>query len=105
MDNVVEVEFNKEVNETVQRFAKLVGLVEDNNDNILRDPVKYFNMAMEKIAGLQETIRRANDALLPKFEYMADDGVVLNSMETISMPYSRYVQLVECSEVIKNSEF
>lgn len=61
-DNVTPVDFGKEHNEAVARFARLMGLVEEHHEDIRRHPVKHLQAASDEIVRLRLILRDAEDA-------------------------------------------
>lgn len=61
-DNVTPVEFGKEHNEAVARFARLMGLVEEHHEDIRRDPIKHLKAASDEIVRVRLIVRDAMDA-------------------------------------------
>lgn len=61
-DNVTPVDFGKEHNEAVSRFARLMGLVEEQHEDIRRHPVKHLKRASDEIVRLRLVLREAEDA-------------------------------------------
>lgn len=61
-DNVTPVDFGKEHNEAVSKFARLMGLVEEHHEDIRRDPVKHLKRAGDEIVRLRLVLRDAEDA-------------------------------------------
>lgn len=61
-DNVTPVDFGKEHNEAVARFARLMGLVEEQHEDIRRDPVKHLQQAGDEIVRLRLVLRDAEEA-------------------------------------------
>lgn len=61
-DNITPVDFGKEHNEAVARFARLMGLVEEQHEDIRRNPLKHLKQAGDEIVRLRLVLRDAEDA-------------------------------------------
>ncbi len=58
---VIQHDFGKEERESARRFARLVGLVEERNQDILANPIKYLDQAHDEIVRLRLFIEELID--------------------------------------------
>lgn len=63
--SVIESESKFKDKSTVDKFIKLMGLIEKNEAAILQNPIKYLDMASKEIAEAKQKLRSVQDALFP----------------------------------------
>lgn len=78
MGDIIKRDFGKAEREAARQFARLLKLAEDRDQDILENPIKYFNMASEKLSEQEMFIHRLWEALrLPwvsSANYQPGDG-------------------------------
>lgn len=109
-DDVISVNFGKEEREHARKLARLLGLLEDHHEDILRDPVKYIKMASEENAKLRDQIEQAREVWrkrkpsINKFSSLAEleRGPVQSDMpRTLMIDQDDYYALKEMLEIIQ----
>lgn len=76
MADVVAVDFGKEDREHARRFARLMGLLEAHEEDVLRNPGKHLKLAHDEISRLRRSIDGIRRA------YRRSTGPVITNHET-----------------------
>lgn len=101
MDEVIEHDFGKERIEAARRMARLIGLIEQREADILADPVKFFDLASDKICQLREGINNARDALRQPFCWEISEAEELRpGAKTIVVDEADYKRLRACADLV-----
>lgn len=100
-ENVLHVDFGREVREHSRRLSRLVGLVEDQEQELLTDPRRLFDMACEAIALRDQVIRDAQDALRQKIQFEYNPGPIsFEPFRTVHVPADEYERMKKAAEII-----
>lgn len=71
MADVVPVDFGKEDREHARRFSRLMGLVEQREADILREPGKYLKQSYEEVSRTRMAVEQIKStwrrAMMPKY--------------------------------------
>lgn len=68
MDNVINTDAFKQA-ETLNTFRRLVGLLDKHNEEILKDPLRYFREAKEVIARKEKKLMDLEMAAFPRPDF------------------------------------
>jgi hypothetical protein len=94
---VIEHDFGKNDRETVRRFARLMGIVEEHHADILRDPIKHLQAAGKRIAELEIFIRSLQEASRSWARTRPLEGRL-----KIQEPFRIMPEEYECWQAVKN---
>lgn len=102
MGEVKQVDFGKERNETAQRFARLLGIVQERHEDIYRRPEHYLQLAYDELYMLRAKIKLAQDALrAPVLTYESETKPQYERLETINVPLEEYRRLQRCAATVE----
>jgi hypothetical protein len=102
MSDVVKVEFGKDAREAQRAYARLSGLVEEQEQDFLRDPAKFFRHAASELHRRDQYIRSLEDAIRPNVEISTRaDPITYEPMETVRVMKRDYDLLVKLKELIR----
>ena len=100
MADVIAHDFGKERTEAARMMARLLGLLDKREADILADPVKFFNQAGERIGQMQQGIKDARDALRIKLDYEpSDDHKIIGSLY---VPADEWERLQACAAIVRD---
>lgn len=101
MAEVIAHDFGKERTESARRMARLIGLIEQREADILADPVKFFNLASDKICQLREGIDNARNALRQPFCWEISEAEALRPCaKTIVVDEAEFNRLRACADLV-----
>lgn len=103
-DNVTEVNFGKAQREVAREFARLFGIVEAMEADILANPVEHLRVAMDRMAALQGGIRRAQEALLPPLALEPAGEVHYEPFRTLVVDQAQWERAQACIAIIESLE-
>lgn len=97
---VITVDFGKERRDAARTLAKLLGVLEERDADVLRDPLKYLYMASDRITLYQQTLHAARDSLrTPLSQFMGDPSRA--DFDTIRIPRCEWERLKACAEIVR----
>jgi hypothetical protein len=99
--NVQPVDFGKEQREAARKLGRLLNLVEQQEANIIADPVKYWRMAGEEISRLRLVLEEAHDALRSPVDLWREPEPVYRPTETVTVVKSEHERLRACAAIVE----
>lgn len=100
-EKVVTVNFGKEAREAGRKLTRLLGIVRAQEDELLTDPVRLFDLAQQAIAQKDSLIREARDALRPRIDpTLPSEPVRFEPIKTVSVMADEYYRLKAAAEII-----
>lgn len=100
--SVVAVDFGKAQREAARRLARLLKLLEDRDAEMIADPVKFFEMASDKIVELEYFIRSLEEVYaeatsLDPVAAVSTEPPTMNDIRTIVIDRREYdaLKLIE----------
>lgn len=109
MSDVIEVRFGKEEREYARKFARLLGLVEQHDADVLADPIKHIKLASEEIARTRRQIQDARDAYRSScaVSCVQDDEPIssLNILDTLHVPRRDWEALQQMRKIVFSDDY
>ena len=90
--------------ESVEQFARLLGLVEEQKRDVLARPLVYLEDAAREIGRLQRVLDQARDALRqggPARYVEPSDTPMLEQIETVRVTKQEYARLMGCAHIVR----
>ena len=102
MSEVVNVEFGREAREAQRAYARLSGLVGEQEQAFLRDPAKFFQHAASELSRRDQFIRDLEDAMLPSVAVSLEaTATSFDPIETVVVTRRDYELLQTLKERIR----
>lgn len=102
MGKVIGHDFGKKARETVARFSRLTGIIEQYEADVLANPLKHIELANIRISKLNRLIRNARDTLrAPLPAWVPHNGpLAYPDIETVNVPKDEYERLRACANAV-----
>jgi hypothetical protein len=102
-DNIVPVDFGKDQRESARKLARLLGLVEQRERELLANPKPFLDRAYEEVLRLQLVLKRAHDALQPPAPVeITTEPPSFMALDVVSIPRDEYDRLRAMAAVIRS---
>jgi hypothetical protein len=100
MEKVVAVDFGKEQRESARRLARLLDLVVGRDEEMLANPKKYWDRAVDEIIRLRTQIETAREALRQPLSFELEAQNHCPVLDTLTVPRDRWEALKRAEAVI-----
>lgn len=97
----IAVDFGKERREASRILARLLGIIEAQEAELLADPLRLFKLATNEIGRLQRVLHDARGALAPSFSFGLAEDAARPSFDVIRVPRDEWDRLRACAAVIR----
>lgn len=93
--SVIEADFGRSARESARKFARLSRLIEEREADILRDPVKYLDLASAEILRLRRAMEYSLSALDPP-PVTWDAEAAVQPLRTVVVVRDDWERMREC---------
>jgi hypothetical protein len=103
MGEIIRREFGKEERDFARKLARLLDLAEQQEAEILANPMKYWRLAADKIFRLQRQVLAAQEALRPRLlSYKMEPAQLApHILETVVVPKDRWERQCEALRILE----
>lgn len=100
-ENVTHVDFGKSERESVRRFARLMGIVEEHQRRIAENPGPYLDALAMDACDLVMLIERAIEASQAGRPVLQTSDVRYEPVRTVTVVESEYLALRQCASLLQ----
>lgn len=100
-EKVVKVEFGRDAREAGRRLTRLLGIVKAQEEELLTNPVRLFDLVQKALAEKDALIREARDALRPRIDPTPPKGPIpFEPIRTVNVYADEYYRLKAAAAIL-----
>jgi hypothetical protein len=102
-EKVVSVDFGKTRREACHAFARLLGLFDAQNAELMENPVRLFDLAGAELYKRDQVLREAREALRPRILIPCYDRgpIPFMPLRTVQVDAAEYDRLRKCAQIVE----